>query len=78
MGVLTVERIVEMREIGNVGMLASANVGAGALNNFLNGMEPVIHLFVGLGQIAVAVVTVWYVWKKIKCIKAKKEKNDES
>jgi hypothetical protein len=69
-----------MRELGNVGLFASANVGAGALNSFLSGMEPVIHLLVGLGQIAVAFVTVWYIWKKIKCIKAKKseEKKNES
>jgi hypothetical protein len=72
------ERVNEMRELGNVGVLASANVGAGALNSFLTGMEPVIHLFVGLGQIAVAVVTVWYIWKKIKLIKAKKDTECES
>jgi hypothetical protein len=68
----------EMKELGNVGMLASANVGAGAVNNFVSGVEPVIHLLVGLGQIAVAVVTVWYIWKKIKCFKKKEKKNDES
>jgi uncharacterized membrane protein YczE len=55
-----------MRELFNVGMLASANVGASAVQSFLSGMEPALHFLIGLGQLGVAIVTILYIVKKLR------------
>jgi hypothetical protein len=67
---------MKMRELFNVGFLASANVAGSAVQNFFQGMEPLLHFLIGLGQLGVAVVTIWYIWRKIKASKQKNEKTD--
>jgi hypothetical protein len=55
---------MKMRELFNVGFLASMNVGGGVVQTFLDGAEPILHFLIGCGQLSVAVVTIWYiVWK---------------
>jgi hypothetical protein len=66
-----------MREYFNVAFLMSANVGGGFLQRFLDNMEPLMHFLVAFGQIAVAVVTVIYVWNKIKNQRDNRKKRDE-
>lgn len=63
---------MKMREALNVGMLASANVAGSAVQNFLQGAEPILHFLIGVGQFGVAVVTIWYIVKKIRAKKLEK------
>lgn len=49
-----------------VGLLMTSNIGGVVANNFVAKAEPVLHLLVSAGQVAVAVVTVWYIVKKIR------------
>lgn len=61
-----------MREAFNIGMLASANVAGSAMQNFLTNAEPVLHFLIGIGQLGVALVTIWYIVKKIRAKKLEK------
>lgn len=64
------------QELGNVGLLAVANLTVGGVKEFFSGMEPFLHVLISLGQLAVAVVTVWYIWRKIRKLK-QDDKDDE-
>lgn len=55
----------------NVYLLATTNVGGVVAKGFFDNAEPILHFCIGLGQFGVAVVTIWYIVKKIR---SKKEK----
>lgn len=55
-----------------VGLFAAVNVGASGLSKVIESIAPALDLLLTMGQIAVAVVTVIYVWRK--ATKTKKDK----
>jgi len=55
-----------MREWFNVGVLAMTNVASGVAKGFFENAEPILHFCIGLGQFGVAVVTIWYIVKKVR------------
>jgi hypothetical protein len=57
------------QELGNVGLLAVANLTVGGVKEFFSGVEPFLHVLISFGQFAVAVVTVLYIVKKIRNMK---------
>jgi hypothetical protein len=52
-----------------VGFLASANLASASLISFLEGLEPALKALLLLGQVAVAVATVFYVYRKAKAVR---------
>lgn len=57
-----------------VAALATGNVGGAVANNLVANVDPIMHLLVAAGQVAVAIVTVIYIIKKIKSL-PKKDKD---
>lgn len=55
-----------------VGFFAAANVGASGFSKVIESIAPTLDLLLTAGQIAVAIVTVVYVWRK--AINVKKDK----
>lgn len=55
-----------------VGIAAFIGSIAPAANLFIGDWEPLFRVLALVGQIAVAVVTVAYIWTKIKALKKKK------
>lgn len=55
-----------------VGFFAAANVGASGFSKVIESIAPTLDLLLTVGQVAVAVVTVIYVWRK--ATNAKKDK----
>lgn len=63
-----------MREPLTVGLLAASNIGTAVVNaSWIESVQPYLSFAIGLGQVAVAALTVWYIWKKIKNMPAKKK-----
>jgi hypothetical protein len=53
-----------------VGFLASANlITTASVQTFVSDIEPTIKVLVLLGQVAVAAVTVFYVYRKAKAVR---------
>jgi len=68
-----------MRELVTVGLLAVSNVGAAMAAqatkiHWLDDLAPYLESLIKLGQIAVAVVTVWYIWRKLQNLPRNKDK----
>jgi hypothetical protein len=59
---------------GKVMSLASVSLGLSGLQDFLVQVERILHSFISLGQIAVAVFTVIYIWKKTRAIRVKTDR----
>lgn len=49
--------------------LAAGNLGIAAIQNFLSTAEPVLRTVLLLGQVAVTVATVVYIWRKAQAVK---------
>lgn len=65
---------MRMREPLTVGLLAASNIGTAVANaSWIESVQPYLSFAIGLGQVAVAVLTVWYIWKKIKNMPSKKK-----
>jgi uncharacterized protein (DUF2062 family) len=52
-----------------IGFLASANLAAAGIQQLISTWEPILRTLLVVGQIAVAVATVVYIWKKAQVIK---------
>lgn len=54
--------------LDDVKIYAAGAVGAGApaMNWFVNFAEPLFQVFLLAGQTGVAIVTILYIWKKIR------------
>lgn len=63
-------------EDGGVGFLASVNLGIAGIAKTMDNIEPVLHFLLVSGQIAVAAVTVIYIWKKTKAVGKNKSKHE--
>lgn len=60
-----------------VGMLGAANLSVEAAAKLIDLMTQAAHFLVPLGQVAVAVATVYYILRKAKAIKVPKQKKNE-
>ena len=60
-----------------VGTLAAANLSVEAAAKLIDLMTQAAHFLVPLGQVAVAVATVYYILRKAKAIKVPKQKKHE-
>lgn len=54
-----------------VGLLAAANLSLAGLQTFLSSLQPILHTMLSVGQVAVAAVTVYYIWRKARAVKVK-------
>lgn len=59
-------------EVGVIG-LVTANLGISGIADFALKSEPIIHMLIGLSQILVAVVTAWYVIRRVKQLRREKD-----
>ena len=50
-------------------MLAAANLSLGAVRHWFESAQSIFDAFVPLGQVAVAVVTVFYIFRKTQLLK---------
>lgn len=57
------------RSDDTVGFLAAANVGVAGVGKFIADSQAIAHFLLSVGQIAVAFVTVYYIWRKARAIK---------
>jgi len=57
-----------------VGFLAAGNLMLSGAENFLSKAEPALHFLLSCGQIAVAVVTVIYILRKVQTVKTRKRR----
>lgn len=65
-----------MKENLTVAAAVGSNIAAAIFAKALpwvDNVEPILHLLIGAGQIAVAFFTAWYLWVKIRNIKKDKE-----
>ncbi len=60
-----------MTERLKVGIAAILGMATPGTNLFLDGIEPVLKILLLLGQIAVAVTTTWYIYRKAKNLSKK-------
>lgn len=49
-----------------IGLLMTGNIGGAIANNLVSNVDAALHLLVAAGQVGVAIVTIWYIVKKIK------------
>ena len=56
---------------------AGANLAASGFHLLFEGVEPTLRIFLIVGQIAVAVATARYIWKKTKQNKKNNDSDDE-
>jgi hypothetical protein len=54
--------------------LASVSLGLSGLQDIFVKLEQLLHTFISLGQVAVAVFTVIYIWKKTRAIRLPESK----
>jgi hypothetical protein len=57
-------------QVGSAAFIGSA---ASSIGLFLGDLEPVLRALVSVGQVAVAVATVWYILAKIRVLNKKKK-----
>jgi len=55
--------------------LLGLNISLTALERWATHMEPIFRAFVPLGQFAIAVVTVYYIWTKTRAMKESKRRH---
>jgi hypothetical protein len=61
-----------------VGFLAAINLMVASVAKFFQTLAPAVDALVSLGQFAVAVVTVVYIWRKAQAVKRASEKAVET
>lgn len=66
------------RSDDTVGFLAAANVGVAGVGKLIAETQAFTHFLLSVGQIAVAFVTVYYIWRKARAIKVNKKDNNEA
>jgi hypothetical protein len=66
---------VALLAISNLGTAVAAQVAQVTEFSWIKFLEPYLHFLIGIGQVAVAIVTVVYIWKKIKNFPSKGNKN---
>lgn len=61
-------RTITMWEMldARIGLLATGNIAGAVANNLVANVDAVLHLLVAAGQVGVAIVTIWYIVKKIR------------
>ena len=65
------------RSDDTVGFLAAANVGVAGVGKFIAESQSIAHLLLSVGQIAVAIATVYYIWRKARAIKGSSDKEKD-
>jgi hypothetical protein len=59
---------------GTVTILGSVNLFGAALVDFCQNLEPAIHVLIGIAQLAVASVTVWYIVRRTRQLSKENKK----
>lgn len=62
-----------MNESDKVAMFASANLGLSGLIHWAEKLEPVFRSLAVLCQVGVAVLSMLYIWKRVKSAKRKRK-----
>lgn len=57
-----------------VGFLAAGNLLLSGVEKFCGQLEIVLHSLLSLGQVAVAIATVFYIYRKAKAIRVRKSR----
>lgn len=65
------------KELGIVGIFASANLSIGAMADWLMRAEPIMHFMVTAAQLGVSIATILFIIKKLRSVKAEKADKDE-
>lgn len=61
-------------EINRVVLLATANLSLASVRGLAENLMPIFQALVPLGQVAVAIVTVIYIWRKAHLLGRKRKK----
>lgn len=68
-----------MKEYVTVAGMVVSNIGAAVASvQWVDAAELYLRLLIGVGQLAVAAVTVLYIWRKAKQLKNKPKNEDEA
>lgn len=59
-----IKRMFSSGQDHGVGILAAANLAFSNVQQFLSSMAPMLNTMLTIGQVAVAAVTVYYIWRK--------------
>lgn len=66
-----------MKDNFQVSLAALLGFGSPGLNLILDVVNPVLQVLLALGQIGVAVTTLWFIYRKAKNIRPKRRKKKE-
>lgn len=58
-------------EIHKVGLVAVLNLATAGVGTALTHVHTILEVAVPLGQVLVSIITVWYIWTKIRKDKQK-------
>jgi len=57
-----------------MGVILAFNIAVSALSDIVAKIEPFLHTVLTAGQIAVALVSVYYIWRKARAVRLPGEK----
>lgn len=69
-----IKRIFSGDHDHGVGLLAAGNLVLNPIESFLSSIAPILHFLLVAGQVAVAVLTAVYIFKKIRALDRPKKK----
>lgn len=57
-----------------VGLLAAGNLGINSIAAWLTQIEPMLRVLLSVGQIGVAAVTIYYIYRKARQVGARRKR----
>jgi hypothetical protein len=64
-----IKRMLSSGDDHGVGLLAAANLAFANVQQFLSSIAPILNTMLTVGQVAVAAVTVFYIWRKAMAVR---------